>query len=115
MTENIEQQWAVKGATLSDKSARKEFKLTQEEILEGISDGKLHYRVNYVYGNPWFRLLRIEVEILVEEKHGSKYLQENKFKTELKHINKELKTLGTQIRVLEIKKKELLVKLGMKR
>jgi hypothetical protein len=33
--------WAKKGATLSDKSARTEFGLTQEEIIEAIRGGKL--------------------------------------------------------------------------
>jgi hypothetical protein len=32
--------WFKKGATLSDKSAKKEFGLTQDEIIEGIEDGK---------------------------------------------------------------------------
>ncbi len=114
MKENDEQLWTVKGATLSDKSARKEYKLTQEEILDGINEGKLHYRVNYIYDNPWYRLLRTEVEKFVEEKHGAKHLQENKLKTELKQIDKELKTLKTQTQVLEIRKKELHLKLGIK-
>jgi hypothetical protein len=38
-----------KGATLSDKSARKEFGLTQEEIIGAIKDGKLQYRINSVF------------------------------------------------------------------
>ena len=38
--------WSEKGATLSDKSARKEFGLTQEEIVEAIRGGKLQYREN---------------------------------------------------------------------
>ena len=63
--------WFKKGATLSDKSARKEFGLTQEEIIEGIEDGKLHYRINYVFENPYLRLVRSEVEAFVDEKYGS--------------------------------------------
>ena len=107
MEENDEQLWTVKGATLSDKSARKEYNLTQDEILEGINEGKLHYRVNYIYDNPWFRLLRTEVEKFVEEKHGTKYLQDNRLKTELKQINKELKTLKTKTLSLEMRKNEI--------
>ena len=48
MNRNDEQLWTIKGATLSDKTARKEYKLTQEEILEGINEGKLHFRINYI-------------------------------------------------------------------
>jgi hypothetical protein len=58
-----------KGATLSDKSARKEFGLTQEEILEAINDGKLQYRTNIIFGNPYFKLVRSEVEAFVDEKY----------------------------------------------
>ena len=36
--------WTRKGATLSDKSARQEFGLTQEEIYAAIRAGKLRYR-----------------------------------------------------------------------
>ena len=39
--------WAKKGATLSDKSAREEFGLTQEEIVQAIKNGKLQYRKTY--------------------------------------------------------------------
>ena len=105
MKENDDQLWTVKGATLSDKSAKKEYKLTQEEILEGINAGKLHYRVSYIYENPWYRLLRTEVEKFVEEKHGANHLQENKLKTEMRQIDKELKILKAQTQVLEMKKK----------
>lgn len=112
MNKNDEQLWTIKEATLSDKTARKEYKLTQEEILEGINEGKLHFRVNYIYDNPWYRLLRSEVEKFVKEKHGYNYLQVNKLKTELKQIDKELKTLKAQIQSLEIKKNEIHTKLG---
>ena len=112
MNRNDEKLWKIKGATLSDKTARKEYKLTQEEILEGINEGKLHFRINYIYDNPWYRLLRSEVEKFVKEKHGDNYLLVNKLKTELKQIDKELKTLKAQIQSLEIKKNEIHTKLG---
>ena len=40
--------WSRKGATLSDKSARTEFGLTQQEIMDAIEGGKLQYRTNTV-------------------------------------------------------------------
>jgi hypothetical protein len=67
--------WSKKGATLSDKSARKEFGLTQEEIVEAIKAGKLQYRLNNIYGNPYLRLVRSEVEALVDEKYGNNFLK----------------------------------------
>src|ERR687896_961189 len=63
--------WSQKGATLSDKSARKEFGLTQEEIIQAIKDGKLQYRLNSIFGNPFLRLVRSEVEALVDEEYGN--------------------------------------------
>lgn len=114
MEKNEEQSWTIKGATLSDKSARKEYKLTQDEILEGINEGKLHFRVNYIYDNPWYRLLRTEVEKYAEEKYGFKHLQENKLKTELRQVEKELKELKAKTQFLEIRKEEIQAKLGTK-
>ena len=38
-------EWVRKGATLSDKTARAEFGLTQDEIIAAIRAGKLQYRL----------------------------------------------------------------------
>ena len=39
-----DREWGRKGATLSDKTARQEYCLTQDEILAAIDAGKLQYR-----------------------------------------------------------------------
>lgn len=104
--------WAKKGATLSDKSARKEFGLTQEEIIEAIKAGKLQYRQNNVYGNPFLRLIRSEVEAMVDEKYGNTYLKQKKIKQELAQVNAELKRLKAQVASLEQRKAELLASLN---
>ena len=70
--------WHKKGGTLSDKSARKEFGITQEEIIDAIRDGKLQYRTNTMYGNPYLKLIRSEVEAFVDEKYGNDYLTKKK-------------------------------------
>jgi len=100
--------WTTKGATLSDKSAEKEFGLTFDEIVAGIHAGKLQYRENSIYGAPFLRLIRSEVEALVEEKHGKDYLDKKKWKKELAEINKTLKELKSQTLSLESRKAELL-------
>jgi hypothetical protein len=41
---DLDSEWLRKGATLSDKTARKEFGLTQNEIVQGIRTGKLQCR-----------------------------------------------------------------------
>jgi hypothetical protein len=55
-------EWGRKGATLSDKTARAEFGLTQDEIIAAIRAGKLQYRPAAMHGNPWLRLLRCHEE-----------------------------------------------------
>ena len=105
-------EWGRKGATLSDKTARSEFGLTQEEIIAAIDAGKLQYRLGSVHGNPWLRLLRREVEDLVRTRHGDRYLQERKARTELAQINRELKQLRAQLAALEERRAALLSELG---
>lgn len=106
--------WTTKGATLSHKSAEKEFGLTFDEIVEAINAGKLQYRENSIYGAPFLRLIRSEVEALVSEKHGADYLQKKQAKKELTEVTKTLKTLKEQVQTLESRKMELLELLGKK-
>ena len=100
--------WGQKNATLSEKSAEKEYGLSRKEILEAINAGKLQFREGSIYGNPWYRLLRVEVEKLVEKKFGVDYLREKKVKKELATINKELKDLNERVSELEKRKSELI-------
>ena len=110
-SEEANSAWSKKEATLSDKSARKEFGLTQEEIIEAIRDGKLQYRNNNMFGNPYFKLIRSEVETFVDEKYGSNYVKKKKIEKELAQINKELRRLKAQAVILERKKAEMLTSL----
>jgi hypothetical protein len=105
-------EWQRKGATLSDKTARRQFGLTQDEIVQGIRAGKLHYQKASMHGNPWLRLLRREVETLVKNKLGAGYLKDQQAKTELARISRELKRLKMQIAVLEERRAKLTADLG---
>ena len=105
--EDLESEWQRKGATLSDKTAREEFGLTQDEIVRAIRAGQLRYRESSMYGSPWLRLLRREVEALVGKNHGVKYLMDRQAKTELACINRELKRLKSQMARLEERRSEL--------
>ncbi len=102
------EEWARKGATLSDKTARAEFGLTQDEIIAAIRAGKLQYRPAAMHGNPWLRLLRREVEDLVSTRRGDRYLREWQARTELKRVNRELKQLRVQLAALEERRAALL-------
>ena len=106
--DDLERDWQRKGATLSDKTARKEFGLTQEEIVEAIRSGKLQHRYGSIYGNPFFRLLRREVEALVEEKNGVEHLANLKARTEVAWIDRELRRLKSEVAALEERRSKLI-------
>jgi hypothetical protein len=108
-------EWQRKGATMSDKSARTEFGLTQDEIVRAIRAGKLHYREGSMYGNPWRRLLRREVEALVRKNRGDRYLGDRQAKTELALIDRELKRLKARIAQLEMQRSKLIASPGRRR
>jgi len=99
--------WVQKGATLSDKTAQKEFGLRPEDILEAIKAGKLQYRHNTLYGNPCLKLLREEVADLVHEKYGMDYLKQRNAKTELGKVQTAIRSLQRKLAQLEKRKAEL--------
>ena len=103
--------WVQKGSTLSDKTAQKAFGLAQEEIIDAIKAGKLQYRHNTLYGNPCLKLLRHEVEDLVNAKYGGDYLQTKNAKTELSKVETEIRSLKRKIAQLEKRKEALLAML----
>lgn len=104
--------WIRKGATVSDKSARKEFGLTQQEIFAAMRSGKLQFRESNMHGNPWFRLLRHEVESLVSQKSGQDHLHKKKLEKELADIHKETRKLKARLIVLDRRRAELTKELG---
>lgn len=106
--DDLDSEWQRKGATLSHKTAQDEFGLTWEEIARAIRAGKLQYREGSMYGNPWFRLLRREVEALVRKNRGENYLRDRQVKAELTHINRELRRLKAKIARLEERKSKLI-------
>jgi hypothetical protein len=106
------EEWVRKGATLSDKTARSRYGLTQEEIYAAIDAGKLQYRPAAMHGNPWLRLLRREVEDLVATRSGDRYLRERRARAELAQVNRELKQLRAQLTTLEERRAALLAELA---
>ncbi len=106
------EEWQRKGATLSDKTARQEFGLTQDEIYDAIDAGKLHYRQAAMHGNPWLRLLRREVEDLARSSHGDRYVDGRQARAELARVNREIKRLRTELAALEERRSTLSSGLG---
>ena len=86
-------EWNRKGAVLSDKTALKEYGVTRDFIVTGIQTGKLEYREGAVWGNPYLRVLRSQLELYIAEQLGSEYLSSKKAKTELRVITREISVL----------------------
>lgn len=112
--DDLEQQWRRKGATMSDKTARTELRLTQGESVEAIRTGKLHHRAASMHGNPWIRLLRPEVEQLVRERRGDSYLQQRQAATELARVDTDIRRVRSERATLEKRRAELAALLARK-
>jgi DNA mismatch repair ATPase MutS len=100
-------EWNRKGAVLSDKTAQKEYGVTRDFIVTGIQTGKLEYREGAVWGNPYLRVLRSQLEQYIAEQLGSEYLSSKKAKTELRVITREISVLRDKLAELEKRKAEL--------
>jgi signal transduction protein with GAF and PtsI domain len=100
--------WNEQGTTLSHKNACKEFGLTENALLEAIQSGKLQYRLGYAHGNPWFRLLRTEVESFARELKGDNHAEAQRIKHRLQTIDTEVRRLKRQLVALEKEKLMLL-------
>lgn len=100
-------EWNRKGATLSDVTAEKEYGVGREFIVKGIQAGKLEYREGAVWGNPFLRVLRSQLEPYIAEELGPDYLAKSKGQTELRQIKKEMADLTTRLNELQVRRTEL--------
>ena len=64
-----------------------------------------------MHGNPWYRLLRHEVESLVRDKSGQDHLHKKKLQKELADLNKQARTLATRLKAIERRRAELVKEL----
>jgi hypothetical protein len=108
----VQEEWSRKGATLSDKTARKEFGLTQDEIVAAIDAGQLQYRVGVIQGNPWLRLLRREVEGLMDSTYNDRDHRQRRARAELAQVDRDLKKLRADVVALEDLRTKLVADLG---
>jgi hypothetical protein len=102
-----EGEWTRKGAVLSDVTAKKEYGVSREFIVEGIRAGKLEFRQGVMWGNPYLRVLRSQLEKYIAERLGTKQLGANKEQGELRKINKEITSLKRKLSALEKRKAEI--------
>ena len=107
-------EWNRKGATLSDVTAQKEYGVSRDFIVKGIRAGKLEYREGAVFGNPYLKVLRSQLEQYIAEKNGSSHLADTKALTELRKIKKEIAVVKKQLATLEFRKAVLERSVGKK-
>jgi hypothetical protein len=100
-------EWNRKGATLSNVTAKKEYGVSCEFIVQGIRAGELEFREGAVWGNPYLRVLRSQLERYIAAQMGSEYLVQKKAKIELPAINKEISEIRKRLAFLETRKVEL--------
>jgi hypothetical protein len=55
-------EWNRKGAVLSDVTAQKEYGVTRDFIVKGVQAGELEFREGAVWGNPYLRVLRSQLD-----------------------------------------------------
>ena len=100
-------EWNRKGAVLSDVTDQKEYGVTRDLIVEGIRSGKLEFREGAVWGNPYLRVLRSQLEPYIAERIGAEHLAARKAQTELRAVKKEIADLTAKLARLEARKAEL--------
>ena len=101
-------EWNRKGTTLSNVTAEAEYRVSRDFIVKGIQKGKLEYRGGAIWGNPYIRVLRSQLERYITEKFGEAYLLKVKNQAELRSIKKEISGLKKKLNALEGRKAALL-------
>ena len=101
----------LRGQPLSDKTARREFGLTQDEIVAAIDAGRLQCRVGVIHGNPWLRLLRREVEELMDTTLNDRDHRQRRARAELARVDRDLKKRRAEVAALEEHRAKLLADL----
>ena len=81
--------------------------MSRDFIVKGIQAGRLEYREGVVWGNPYLRLLRRQLEQYIAEELGADRLSSGKNQTELRKIKKEMANLEKRLAELQARRTEL--------
>lgn len=100
-------EWTQKGATLSEVAAQEEYGISRELIIVGIEAGRLEYRDGAVWGNPYLRLLRSQLEAHIAAELGAGYLAHMKNQAALRVVQKEIVAASKKLKLLQARKVEL--------
>jgi hypothetical protein len=93
-------EWNRKGATLNDVTAKKEYGVDRDFVVRGIRSGKLEYLQGTMWGNPYLKILRSQLEKYIDEELGEEYLVRVKAETELRRTKKEISELKGKLNEL---------------
>ena len=97
-------EWNKKGSTLSDVTATAEYGVDREFIVKGIKAGSLEYREGAMWGNPYLRILRSQLEKYIIEELGEDYLLKVKAQAELRSVKKEISQMKKKLNALQDRK-----------
>jgi len=100
-------EWNSKGATLSDTTAKKEYGVDHDFIVKGIKAGKLEYREGVIWGNPYLRLLKSQLEQFITEELGADRLSYSINQTALRKVKSEISKLKKKLNELQARRTEL--------
>lgn len=99
--------WTQQGQSLSHKNASKEFGLSEEQLISAIKQERLQYQVRYAHGNPYYKLLRAEVDVLALEMRGPGFLERQSIDFELQKVTREINSHKRKLAALEKEKARL--------
>lgn len=97
-------EWNKKGATLSEVTAKEEYGVSRGFIVKGIKAGCLEYREGVIWGNPYLRILRSQLEKYIADELGNDYLKQVNAKSELRRVKKEISELQKKLSILQDRK-----------
>jgi hypothetical protein len=108
-------EWNRKGATLSDVTARKEYGVSRDFIVQGIRAGNLEYRVGSVWGNPYLRFCAVSLSGTSSNNLGRTIWSAKRGATELPKINKDIAALKKKLTALQSRKSKIEEAIGAER
>lgn len=100
-------EWNMKGATLSDVTAEAEYGVDRSFIIKGIKTADLEYREGAIWGNPYLRILRSQLEKYISKELGNAYLVKVKHQAELREVKRNIASLKKKLKVLESRKTDI--------
>ncbi|NTU52674.1 MAG: hypothetical protein HGA97_03030 [Chlorobiaceae bacterium] len=97
-------EWNLRGATLSDVTAKTEYGVSREFVVNAIRAGKIECREGSQWGNPYLRILRRQLEQCFVEEFGEEYLMRLRNQAELGKVKKEISSLKKKLGELQNRK-----------